>query len=69
MGDRLGKLDKYQEVGKDQLVDKILEVDKDQSVGKIQEMGTPHPMVHMDRVETSRDYNRDDDTYYNYNVE
>jgi len=69
MEDRLGKLDKYREVGKDQLVGKIQEVDKDQSVGKIQEMGIPHPMVHMDRAETSRDCNRDDDTYYNYNVE
>ena len=46
MEDRLGKLDKYREVGKNR------------------EMGTTHPMVHMDRAETSHgDYNdRDDDT-------
>ena len=55
MEDRLVKLDKYREVGKIQ--------------GKPREMGIPHPMVHMDRAETSRDCNRDDDTYYNYNVE
>jgi hypothetical protein len=51
MGDRLGKLDKYREVG------------KNRKMGKIQEMGTHHPMVHMDRAETSRDYNQDDDNY------
>ena len=62
MGDRLGKLDKCREVGKIQEKGKWPEVDKDQSVGKIQEMGIPHPMVHMDRVETSHDYNQDDDT-------
>jgi len=61
MEDRLVKLDKYREVGKIQQMGKIQD--------KPREMGKPHPMVHMDRAETSRDCNRDDDTYYNYNVE
>ena len=47
-------------------MDKYLEVGKNRKMGKIQgknrEMGTTRPMVHMDRAETSRDYNRDDDT-------
>ena len=51
MEDRLGKLDKYREVG------------KTRKMGKNLEMGTTRPMVHIDRAETSRDYNdRDDDT-------
>ena len=56
MEDRLGKLDKYLEVGKNRKMGKIQ--------GKNREMGTTHPMVHMDRAETSHgDYNdRDDDT-------
>jgi len=67
MEDRLVKLDKYREVGKNRKMGKIQEMGKIQ--GKPREMGKPHPMVHMDRAETSRDCNRDDDTYYNYNVE
>ena len=51
MEDRLVKLDKYREVGKNR------EVDKDR------DMGIPRPMVHMDRAETSHDYNQDDDNY------
>ena len=54
MEDRLVKLDKYREVGKN------LEMGK--NLGKPREMGIPRPMVHMDRAETSHDYNRDDDT-------
>ena len=54
MEDRLGKLDKYREVGKNRKMGKIQ--------GKNREMGTTHPMVHMDRAETIDDYNRDDDT-------
>jgi hypothetical protein len=61
MEDRLVKLDKYREVGKN------LEMGK--NLGKPREMGIPRPMVHMDRAETSHDYNRDDDTYYNYTLD
>jgi|LauGreDrversion4_2_1035121.scaffolds.fasta_scaffold305813_2 hypothetical protein len=56
MEDRLGELDKYREAGK------IRELGKTRKVGKTQEMGTHHPMDHTDHAETSRDYNRDDDT-------
>ncbi len=56
MGDRLGKLDKYREVGKNR------KMGNTQDMGKNRKMGTHHPMVHMDRAETSRDYIRDDDT-------
>ena len=57
MEDRLGKLDKYREVGKTRKMGKTREM------GKNREMDTTHPMVHMDRAETSHgDYNRDDDT-------
>lgn len=41
--------------------DKTRIVGKTQDKGKIQVEGKIHPMVHMDRAETSHDY--DDDNY------